>query len=196
MNENGISSVPLPPPLPTPRVEKKRGPARRRRPGKVRREVSAGGVVVRWEGGQWFVALLKTEHKRGAVWVLPKGHVEMQNGERIADAARREVQEEAGLTELSIKNQLGISRFAFQAEEALVRKTVHYFLMLTHQKKLTPQAEEGLLEAAWFPIDEAIKTLAYDTDQDIVTRAREQLLGKLVAVPRPTRSGRRLRIHT
>lgn len=135
-------------------------------------------MVVRPENDQLFVALLQTEHKRGKVWVLPKGHVELHVGERISEAARREVQEEAGLRDLSVKDELGVTRFTFQAEEALVKKTVHYFLMLTQQKQLTPQTEEGLLAAAWFPIDEAIQALAYDTDQMIVSRARERLTGK------------------
>ncbi len=123
------------------------------------------------------MALLKTEHKRGPVWVLPKGHVELSANENIAEAAKREVGEEAGLTDLAVKNELGVTRFRFQAETAVVHKTVHYFLMLTNQKNLTPQAEEGLLEAKWFPIDEAIRVLAYDTDQDIVARARAIIMG-------------------
>lgn len=164
--ENQTPTQPLPP-----------RPNRGRR-GAIRRELSAGGVAVRREGNAWFVALLKTEHKRGPVWVLPKGHVELNENEKISEAARREVGEEAGLTDLSVKNELGVTRFKFQAETATVHKTVHYFLMLTNQRILTPQAEEGLLEAKWFPIDEAIRVLAYDTDQNIVARAREVLMGR------------------
>lgn len=158
-------------------------PARRRGGRPVRRELSAGGVVVRQNDSQWLVALLKTEHKRGQVWVLPKGHVELGSGERIADAAKREVQEEAGLTDVVVKNQLGVTRFTFQAEGTVVAKTVHYFLMLTHEEKLTAQQDEGLLEAAWFPIDAAIENLAYDTDQEIVRRAKERLMGHLPRGP-------------
>lgn len=143
----------------------------------IRRELSAGGVVARRERGQWLVALLKTEHKRGAVWVLPKGHVEIDKRERVSEAARREVQEETGLKDLSVKDQLGVARFSFQAEEALVRKTVHYYLMITQQLELFPQAEEFFLDAAWFPIDVAIRTLEYDTDQGVVAKAKEKLLG-------------------
>ncbi len=147
---------------------------------KVRRELSAGGVVARQERGMWFVALLKTEHRRGAVWVLPKGHVEIDRQERIADAAKREVQEETGVQELIVHEQLGITRFVFQAEEALVKKTVHYFLMVTTQSELVPQEEEGFLEATWFPIGVAITMLEYDTDQDIVAKAQAILEGKPV----------------
>lgn len=140
--------------------------------------MSAGGVVVRSEREEWLVALLKTEHKRGEVWVLPKGHVEPEEGETVPEAAVREVQEEAGITSLSIKEQLGITRYSFQTEEALIRKTVHYFLMTTSQKKLTPQKEEYLIDAIWQPIDEAINQLEYDTDKNIVAKAREKLTGQ------------------
>jgi ADP-ribose pyrophosphatase YjhB (NUDIX family) len=186
----------LPSTPPASRKRERRVPTKQsrqtRRP--VRREVSAGGVVVRQEGQSWLVALLKTEHKRGQVWVLPKGHVELHAGERIAQAARREVQEEAGLQHVEVKNQLGVSRFSFQAEGTIVKKTVHYFLMITQQTELTPQAEEGLLEARWFPLDEALAELTYDTDQLVVRRAKAQLLGE-----DPTSSNgskRVLRIHT
>lgn len=146
----------------------------------------------------WLVALLKTEHKRGPVWVLPKGHVEMEKSERVSEAARREVSEEAGVTDVSVKDQLGITRFTFQAEEALVRKTVHYFLMTTGQKKLMPQAEERFLDAAWFPIDVAIRTLEYDTDQEIVARAKEKLTGERPYIKkRQLPLGRKVaRVHT
>lgn len=176
----------------TPKKKSPRHARQTRRP--IRRELSAGGVAVRQERGQWLVALLKTEHKRGQVWVLPKGHVELALNENVSDAAKREVQEEAGLKDLSIKDQLGITRFTFQAENALVRKTVHYFLMTTTQKELAPQIEEGLIEAAWFPIDVAIQNLAYDTDQDIVRRAKAKLEGKPYE-PVST-SKRNIRVHT
>lgn len=201
---------PMPPPIrpaAASRLVKRRRPLRPARLKKqrvsrksslpIRKEISAGGVVMRQEGQEWLVALLKTEHKRGEVWVLPKGHVELHTGERVSEAAKREVQEEAGLTDLSVKDQLGVTRFKFQVEDAVVYKTVHYFLMTTQQKALLPQAEEGLLEAAWFPAAEAIKILEYDTDQDIVQRAVDRLAGRRSAPHRGARHQRRTpRVHT
>jgi ADP-ribose pyrophosphatase YjhB (NUDIX family) len=170
-------------------------PRTSRRP--IRREVSAGGVVARQEKGEWLVALLKTTHKRGEVWVLPKGHIEPDSGETAAHAARREVQEEAGIQDLSVKDQLGVTRFSFQAEEALVQKTVHYFLMTTQQTQLTPQKEEDLIDATWQPFAKAVQMLAYDTDQDMVLRAQQRLTGKTPPEhPHAGAGSKKLRIHT
>ncbi len=151
---------------------------------------------MRQERGQWLVALLKTEHKRGEVWVLPKGHVELALNENISAAAKREVQEEAGIQDLSVRDQLGVTRFTFQAEQTVVRKTVHYFLMVTTQKELKPQEEEGLIDAAWFPIDVAISHLGYEADQDIVRKAKEKLEGKPTQQPAPHRANRSIRVYT
>ena len=63
----------------------------------VRRELSAGGVVVRRMRGRWWLAAIRPRrdyHSR-EVWVLPKGHIEP--GESDAEAAAREVYEETGL---------------------------------------------------------------------------------------------------
>lgn len=166
-----------------------------RRP--IRREISAGGVVAREERGIWLVVLLKTTHKRGEVWVLPKGHIEPGSSETAAHAAKREVQEEAGIKDLSVKEQLGVTRFSFQAESALVQKTVHYFLMTTQQIQLTPQKEEDLIDATWQPFDKAVQMLAYDTDQDMVLRAQQRLTGQ--TPPKHPHAGagpKKLRIHT
>ena len=189
---------PVPPPIrirktATHRVKKVR-PSKVHK--KVRRELSAGGVAVRQERGQWVVALLKTEHRRGAVWVLPKGHVETGKREAIADAAKREVQEEAGIMDLIVKEQLGTTRFVFQAEQALVKKTVHYFLMVTTQQELHPQHEEGFLEAGWFPLGLASTMLEYDTDQNIVAKAQQILEGKPMPQKPFTKPHRSIRIHS
>lgn len=181
---------------PVVRIQKKRVARHSRGRRNVRRELSAGGVAVRQENGMWYVALLKTEHRRGNVWVLPKGHVELDRKETIAEAAKREVQEEAGIMNLDIKGPLGNTKFVFQAETALVKKTVHYFLMVTDQKELVPQAEEGFSEAGWFPIDVAITMLEYDTDQDIVRKGKHLLEGKSIEDVPMSSARKQIRIHS
>ena len=94
------------------------------------------------------------------------------------------------MPDLSVKDQLGITRFKFQVENGVVYKTVHYFLMVTSQKKLFPQEEEGLLDAKWFNFDEAMKALEYDTDQEVVWRGLERISGKKLPMPKVSKKKR------
>lgn len=134
-------------------------------------EFSAGGVVVRKIGGRTHVALLRTEHARGVAWVLPKGHIEMQIGESKEEAAVRETKEELGIQNVILKRALGFTRYFFYTERGKISKTVYYFLLESLDEELHPQAEEGLLEAAWVPVKEALKRITYKTDRDIILRA-------------------------
>ena len=54
----------------------------------MRREFSAGGVVVRRMRGRWWVAVARPQGRPPGTWVLPKGLVDA--GEPVADAAVRE----------------------------------------------------------------------------------------------------------
>lgn len=143
-------------------------PRRRRVPTVV--EISAGGVVVRRIGGRVHVALLKTEHTRGEVWVLPKGHVERHRGETLEEAAVREVKEELGIADVRLKRKLGTTQYQFFTEHGRIVKTVHYYLMDGRSEELKPEAEEGLLEARWVPIREALRHITYPADREIVLR--------------------------
>lgn len=155
-------------------------------------ETSAGGVVIRRMRGQLYVALLKTRHTRGVVWVLPKGHIEHAQGETHERAAVREVQEELGITRIRTLRKLGTVRWQFlgtldrrtdaaghahavrdkrrplggnNGAPVRVIKTVHHYLMEGLSEKLHPQKEEGFLEARWVPYREALKLITYPTDR-------------------------------
>lgn len=62
-----------------------------------RNRFSAGVVVVRYTEGEWRYLLLRVFRN----WDFPKGGVE--SGEMPLDAARREVEEETGLTVLDLR---------------------------------------------------------------------------------------------
>lgn len=97
-----------------PRGRRLRSASSRRLP--VIHETSAGGVVVRKLRGRWHVALLKTRHRRGEVWVLPKGHVEHHQSETKDAAAVREVREELGIAKVRVVRKLGTVRWQFIGE--------------------------------------------------------------------------------
>ena len=65
--------------------------------GRVKRESSAGGVVVRMDQGRPLFLLIRDSYGN---WGFPKGHLE--RGERADTAALREVMEETGLRSVSV----------------------------------------------------------------------------------------------
>ena len=97
------------------------------RPANVPDRTSAGGVVVRAQGGEPLVALTHEKGYKGPV--LPKGGLEA--GEDLLQAARREVAEEAGLTQLVLHAPLGkLERLTYDKRQWV---TTHFFLFSTEQ---------------------------------------------------------------
>ncbi|TSC63688.1 MAG: Hydrolase, NUDIX family [Parcubacteria group bacterium Gr01-1014_106] len=166
----------------------KSSPASRRLPAIY--ETSAGGVVIRRLRGRLCVALLKTRHTRGDVWVLPKGHVEHARGETHEVAAQREVQEELGIRNVRLVRKLGSVRWQFMGTKnrrqgprlrgkqeppsARIIKTVHHYLFEGLTDRLHPQADEGFLEARWVPYEKALRMIAYPTDRAMLEKVRQR----------------------
>jgi 8-oxo-dGTP pyrophosphatase MutT (NUDIX family) len=98
------------------------------RPADVSGErISAGGIVVRALEGEPLVALAREGGYEQPV--LPKGGVE--SGENLEQAARREIEEEAGLSQLVLVCKIGVlERLSFDKRLWL---TTHVFLFTTEQ---------------------------------------------------------------
>ena len=137
---------------------------------KTRREVSAGGVLVRESARGPEVCLASRRTKAGKlVWGLPKGLVE--EGESAAEAAEREVREETGFAG-AIRDPLGEISFWYVWEGTRIRKTVHFFLMDSSGDEAGERDRE-MEEIAWFPLDEAETVAGYDSEKDVLRRAAE-----------------------
>jgi len=131
--------------------------------------VSAGGVVYRIDNGKVEVALIL----RGKNWGLPKGLIEPR--ETPEQTAVREVREETGLRG-ELLQKLGDIKYNF-VKEVFFSKTVHFFLL----KYLEGSIEDHDYEVdkvEWFPIDEAVKILAYPNERRMAEKAREILQSK------------------
>ena len=101
---------------------------------------AAGGVVL--ADGQ-FAAI-----ERHGIPDLPKGHVE--DGEDAAHAALREVEEETGLSGLSIVRQLPSSWHCYLYEDEWRLKQTSWFLMTTDDPSHTvPQTDEDITEVTF-----------------------------------------------
>lgn len=135
---------------------------------RTRREVSAGGVLLR-EGRSGAEVCLASRRTRAGklVWGLPKGLVE--EGETPEEAAEREVREETGF-EGAVRAPLGEVSYWYVWDGTRVRKTVHFFLMdLTRDEP--GERDEEMEEIAWFPLSEAARVAGYDSEKDVLKRA-------------------------
>lgn len=141
------------------------------KPATIRHLHSSGGVVYRRSGGTFEVALIAT--KNGTLWTLPKGLID--KGENPAETAVREIVEETGLVG-TVLESLGERSYWFYLKDDNVkcRKTVSYFLLEYAGGDIEKYGWE-VDEARWFPIDEAVRTVFYRSDREILEKARERL---------------------
>jgi 8-oxo-dGTP pyrophosphatase MutT (NUDIX family) len=141
----------------------------------IKREFSAGAVLVRTLRGRWHMAAIRPAGKPDGVWALPKGRIDP--GERGEETALREVQEETGAHGRSL-GKLGDVRYVFTWEGERVFKVVSFFLVRYSGGRLGDVPAEHRHEVAdvrWLPLDEAPALLAYRGERDMAERALARL---------------------
>ena len=142
----------------------------------MRREFSAGGVVVRKLRGGWRLAAIRPGGKDD-IWALPKGLI--GPGEKAAETARREVEEETGV-EAKLLEKLGDVRYIYTWKGERVFKVVSFFLFRYARGRLgdIPAAyRHEVAEAAWLPLDEAPRLLSYKGEREMAERALQICVG-------------------
>ncbi len=139
-----------------------------------KRELSAGGVVVRRLRGTWCLAAIRPSGKEG-VWALPKGL--LGAGERPDVAAAREVREETGV-EARLVEKLGDVRYVYTWEGQRIFKVVSFYLFRYRRGRLgdiPPEHRHEVADARWLPLAEAPRLLAYRGEREMAERAIEAL---------------------
>jgi 8-oxo-dGTP pyrophosphatase MutT (NUDIX family) len=139
---------------------------------KTRTETSAGCVCFRAAGNSFEVALIRTHEGR---WQLPKGWIEAD--ETPEQAAAREAREEAGVESEIVAPLETITYWYvsnYEAEPARIHKFVHFFLARATGGSVDDHDDE-VLEARWFAIDEAERTLSHRDERKVVAKARAML---------------------
>jgi 8-oxo-dGTP pyrophosphatase MutT (NUDIX family) len=148
---------------------------------KLIRRFSAGAVVFQIKKGKPKFLLLKRE-KKGETsgkttkkspkveWILPKGEIE--KGEKSQNTILREVQEEAGLKDLKIIDEVGKEQYFYRAPwegNKLTFKIVRYFLIESKDKKEpNPEVKEGFTQAKWFTPEEVLDKITYKESKKIL----------------------------
>ena len=136
------------------------------------REFSAGGVVVRRFRGRPFVCAVRV--KRGTVLALPKGHIDP--GETAAQAAEREVREEAGI-HATLVEKLGPIRYWYVRQGERVLKVVTFFLFRYRSGSVRDYQASEVDGAEWIPLEDAPRLLAYKGEREMAAAALSRLGG-------------------
>jgi 8-oxo-dGTP pyrophosphatase MutT (NUDIX family) len=157
------------------------------------REISAGGVVLQKKDGVWWMAAIElplasnavsapskpaVRSKPKAVLCLPKGLIDP--GEKVLDAALREVREETGITAVPI-TKLGDIKYVYVrswGDGKRVFKIVSFYLLRYESGEIDNITEEMRVEvgrAKWVPLEDAPKLLAYGGEQQMARKALEYI---------------------
>jgi 8-oxo-dGTP pyrophosphatase MutT (NUDIX family) len=137
----------------------------------MRREFSAGAVIVRRLRGRWMVAAIRPGGRPEGLWALPKGRID--EGERAEAAALREAAEETGVRGRSL-GKLGDIRYWFVWEDERVFKVVSFFLLRYTGGRLgaiPPEHRHEVDDVRWLPLADAPALLAYRGEQEMVRKA-------------------------
>ena len=107
--------------------------------------IEAAGGLIKQNQNYLFIYRLQK-------WDLPKG--KLDKGETPEQAAIRECEEECGISQLEIINQLPSTYHIYYYKNKYALKTTYWYLMSSkHTEKLVPQTSENIEKVEW--LDEA-----------------------------------------
>ncbi len=141
------------------------------------KDFSYGVVPVLDTPAGWRVLLVhQLSHKGGnhRFWIFPKGHAE--GDETPHQAAKRELQEETGIIEVTLEEKTQFEvRYNFRHEEKIIKKTVIYYLGYCRDSQTKLTQPEEIIEMKWCDFTTAEKLLSHKNSKKVLKQAMEFL---------------------
>lgn len=135
-------------------------------------ERAAGGVLFHDEDGRRLFLLLR--HEQGGHWGFPKGRIEA--GESVLDAARREIREETGISNIELVDGVAVtSRYPILRDGRSLLKTVTYFAARVRGEPVCLSREHT--DARWATIAEAARILTHAESRRVLNAVESALSG-------------------
>lgn len=135
------------------------------------REPTAGGVVFRRDSDGGIEILLIQDAKDR--WTIPKGHIE--EGETAQETAKREIGEEAGLTDTEVLGWLGKIHFRYRRVDKLVLMTTQIYLVRAGGDTNAIKKEEWMNGIKWFKFNDALDAIEYEDIGKLMLMAMKRI---------------------
>lgn len=138
----------------------------------VVREPTSGGIVFRLTRDRKDIEVLLIQDSKGR-WTIPKGHIEP--GETAKMTARREIEEETGLKNVTILTWLGKIHFKYRRAEQLVLMTTQIYLVQAMDTHELPVGEKWMKGIQWFSFADALDTIEYEDIGKLMLIAKKRI---------------------
>ena len=136
------------------------------------REPTSGGIVFRFTKDHKDIEILLIQDSKER-WTIPKGHIEP--GETAKMTARREIEEETGLRNVSVLTWLGKIHFKYRRLDKLVLMTTQIYLVQALDSHETPIGEKWMKGIRWFSFAEALDVIEYEDIEKLMLVAKKKI---------------------
>ncbi len=129
----------------------------------------AAGGLVRNDAGKFLFI------KRNNLWDIPKGHIEA--GESSRECALREVEEECGISGLSVGQLICTTYHTYFIDNRPILKSTDWYNMsYSGNQQPMPQTEEDITEVVWIDMSDIDKLLkdSYSSIPEVIAQMRCQ----------------------
>lgn len=136
------------------------------------REPTSGGIVFRFTKDRKDIEILLIQDSKER-WTIPKGHIEP--GETAKMTARREIEEETGLKNVSVLTWLGKIHFKYRRMDKLVLMTTQVYLVQALDEHEIPTGEKWMKGIEWFPFAKALDVIEYEDIGRLMLIAKKKI---------------------